>query len=52
MTIEALGHRLEVLLGDIHFRSDFDRALDSPEQLVAIGKHNSQQWERIEAAGE
>jgi hypothetical protein len=52
MTIEALSHRLELLLGDVRFRSDFDRAIESPEQLIAIGKHNIGQWEKIEAMGQ
>ena len=51
-TIDMLGKRLQALMGDVHFWSDFDRALESPEQLIAIGEHNTGQWEKIEAMGE
>lgn len=51
-TIDALGHRLELLLGDVHFRSDFDQALDSPEHLIAIGEHNLREYEKVEAMDE
>ena len=47
-----LGKKLQALMGDVHFRSDFDQALDSPEHFLAIGEHNIRQWERIEAMGE
>jgi len=51
-TIDVLGNRFETLLGDVHFRSDFDRALDSSEQLLAIGDHNLREYEKVETMDE
>lgn len=39
-------------MGDVHFRSDFDQALNSPEHLMAIGKHNLREYEKVEAMDE
>jgi len=39
-------------MGSVHFRSDFDEALDSPEHLMAIGEHNLREYEKIEAMDE
>ena len=50
-TINSLGQRLQVLIGDVNFRSD-DRALDSPEQLLAIGEHNLREYAKVEAMDE
>lgn len=50
--INTLGKRLQALMGDVNFWSDYDQALDSPEQLLAIGKHNLREFEKIEAMGE
>jgi len=51
-SIKDLGHRLKLLLGDVHFKSDYDQALDSPEQLLAIGDHNLMEYEKIESMDE
>ena len=48
-TINAMGKRLQALMADVHFRSDFDKALDSPEQLIAIGEHNLREYKKIES---
>ena len=48
-TIDALGHRLELLMDGVHFRCDYDKALDSPELLLEIGEHNLGEWEKIES---
>lgn len=50
--INTLADRLEILVGDVKFSSDYDRALDSPERLFAIGEHNLREYEKIEAMGE
>jgi len=50
-TIDALGHRLQTLMDDVHFRSDFDKAPDSPEHLMVIGAHNIREYEKIETMG-
>jgi len=47
-----MGERLQALMGDVHFRSDFDKALDSPEHLMAIGEHNLREYEKVEAMAE
>lgn len=52
MTTNILGEKLLTLMGDVHFRSDFDEALDSPEHLMAIGEHNLREYEKIEAMDE
>lgn len=46
---DTLATRLQTLMGDVDFRSDYDLALDSPEHLLAIGVHNLHEYERIEA---
>ena len=51
-TVVILGNRLKSLMGNVNFRSDFDKALDSPEHLMAIGKHNLREYKKIEAMGE
>ena len=45
----SLLARFETLIGDVHFRTDFAKALDSPEHLMAIGEHNLREYEKIEA---
>jgi len=50
--INTLVDRLEILMGDVNFRSDFDQALDSPERLFAIAEHNRREYEKIEAMDE
>jgi hypothetical protein len=45
--IGKLCNRLDTLMGDIDFRGD-DRNLESPEQLMAIGKHNLRELQKIE----
>ena len=51
-TIDALGHRLEILMCDVHFRSDYDPAIDSPKHFLAIGEHNLREFEKVEAMDE
>lgn len=51
-TINAMGKRLQALMCDVQFRSDFDKALGSPEHLMAIGEHNLREYEKIEAMDE
>ncbi len=51
-TINVIGKRLQDLMGSVHFRSDFDEALYSPEHLMAIGEHNLREYEKIEAMDE
>jgi len=51
-TINVLGEKLLALMDDVHFRSDYDEALDSPEQLMAIGEHNLREYEKIESMDE
>jgi len=34
-------------MGDVNFWSDFDKALDSPEHLLAIGQHNIREFQKI-----
>jgi len=50
--IDELGRRFETLVGGVRFRTDFDQALDSPEQLLAIGLHNRREYEKIKAMDE
>ncbi|MFC1981126.1 hypothetical protein ACFLVN_02650 [Chloroflexota bacterium] len=45
----ALLTRFEVLIGNVSFRSDYDKAVDSPEHLMAIGEHNLREYEKIES---
>jgi len=45
-TVEALVHRLELLLDCVHFRTDFDKVMDSPEHLMALGRHNLREYEK------
>lgn len=47
-TINLLGNRLQTLMGDVNFSSDFNKALDSPEHLLAIGQHNIKEFQKIE----
>lgn len=47
-TINSLGNRLQLLMGDVNFRWDYDRALDSPEHLLAIAEHNIQEFQKME----
>lgn len=51
-TIDVLGKRLQALMGDVNFRSDYHRALESSEQLLEIGAHNLAEYEKIEAMPE
>lgn len=51
-TINVLSNKLQALMGDVHFKSNFDQALDSPEQLLEIGEHNLREYEKIEAMDE
>ncbi len=51
-TINILGERLQGLMGDIHFISDFDKAFDSPEQLLEIGHHNIREYAKFETMEE
>ena len=48
-TIGKLGNRLQALMGDVNFRFDRDKTVDSPEHLLAIGDHNLREYEKIEA---
>jgi len=48
-TLNVLGEKLLALMGDVHFRSDYDEALDSPEELLEIMEHNSRESKKIEA---
>lgn len=50
--IVALSTRLETLMSNVKFRSDYNQALDSPEQLLAIGEHNRRELEKLKAMGE
>jgi hypothetical protein len=50
--IDVLGKRLEILLDGVNFRSDFDRALGSPEHLLEIGEHNLREYEKMETMSE
>jgi len=52
MAIDTLVTKLQSLIGDAEFRSDYDQALDSPEHLLEIGKHNLREHEKIEAMDE
>lgn len=47
--IDTLADRLEILMCDVHFRSDYDRALHSTEHLLAIGEHTTREFKKIEA---
>jgi hypothetical protein len=49
--INTLGSRLQALTGGIDFEVD-DSAVDSPEQLVAMGAYNGQQLRKIELLNE
>ena len=51
-TINLLGIRLKTLMDSYNFRYDFEKIVDSPEQLLAIGEHNLREYEKLEAAGE
>ena len=48
----TLGQRLQVLIGDVNFQTYYDRVLDSPERLFAVGEHNLREYEKIEAMDE
>ncbi|MFC2059157.1 hypothetical protein ACFLTS_05940 [Chloroflexota bacterium] len=47
--LAVLAARLETLIGNASFRSDFDIALSSPAHLMAIGEHNINEYERMKA---
>ena len=50
--IVALSTRLETLMGNVNFRPEYDRVHDSPEQLLAVGKLNLREYEKIEGMDE
>ena len=47
-TVDKLFNRLETLTGDIDFRWG-DGALESPDKLMAMGRHNLRQLQKIQA---
>lgn len=52
LKMDVLEKRLQALMGDVHFWSDFDKALDTQEQLLEIGEHNIREYEKFEALDE
>ncbi|MFC2059464.1 hypothetical protein ACFLTS_07535 [Chloroflexota bacterium] len=48
-TLAALANRLDALMGNASFRSDFNVGLSSPEKLMAIGEHNITEYEKFVA---
>ncbi|MFC2032279.1 hypothetical protein ACFLUS_02775 [Chloroflexota bacterium] len=50
--INTLVERIEITMGDMNFKLDYDQALDSPEQLLEIGEHNLREYEKVEAMDE
>ena len=50
--IEILGNRLKSLIGNLDFRSDFDKALDSPGHLLGLGEHNIRELKKLETMPE
>ena len=50
--INTFVDRLEILIGDVNYWSDYDHVLDSPERLFAMGEHNLAGYKKIKAMDE